>query len=292
MKFQIKSQSFERLGDATEYGTIPLRSLPDGRCLFLKAEAAPILDITDKWMDFEKFVAGSDDEKRRDYEDALTLLSCFGIAKVMTEPTPDEGVFVAGEREYGEVSDFCLAVRHAEGNILLNHAADDRYFSLSAVRERQFNNLEYHFMYKKDGAIRALMNISMMPDVTLPTAVILSGLLFPHGTDKVDRQTFTHALLSYTAAEFGKDFLRMRFLHKIPRASSVPRFDETLRILKNEGFKKTAVLTRELPDGGDVHIYDYVLYDGPLRGSMHTRALHSLRSQAALIREDDADGAS
>lgn len=250
MKFLIKSNAYEKVGGVNEYGTVPLKT--DGRNLFLKEEAGSILEHNDEWTDFDELTKGFDPDKLRDYEDTLTLLSAFGIAEIETLPPKDEGVFVAGEREYAAVSEFLLKHRKEKGNFLLSDAGDD-FFSQSNVRARQFNNVEYNFTYKKGGEILALLIVETAAKGTLSTSLTLNGLIFRQNLSDEERQNITREFLKYLAGEFCEDYRRLRFLRKI----TAENVDETVfNMLKSEGFKKTAVLKNELYGGKDVEIYD------------------------------------
>ena len=260
MKFLINRSSYKRLGEATEYGTIPFQTTSEGRNFFLKTDAASILNFADTWTDFSDLAKDFDQTKIQDYKDALTLLLAFGIAQIKELPEEtqkNDGIFVAGEREYAAVSEFLSKNVKNKCNFSLDRKADISYFSPSKVRERQFNNIDYHFMYKKSGKISALLIVRCLPPETLSSSLLLCGLLFDVKTGESERQSMAHELIARISKEFGMDYKRLRFLRKL----SDPQFDgieteETLRILITEDFIKTARLERELQDGGDVEIYD------------------------------------
>lgn len=254
MRFKVKAGTFRRLGEVTEYGTVPLQSVPDGYSLFLPLSAAPLLELQEGWHDMEALVRGLGETQRREWEDALVLLSCFGIAERETAAEPQEGVFVAGEREYGEVAAFIRAARKTGFCYLLEGGAEEEYFSLSAIRERQFNNREYYFQYKRDGKILAVLFVTLLPKETFSAALLLGGFLAGSGGAE-ERRGWLRALLQRISSAFSRDFAKLRFLCKSEAEEGM------LQMLREAGFGKTAVLEHELPDGRPVAIYDYALHD-------------------------------
>lgn len=254
MKFFIKSDAYKRVGAVTEYGTLPLRA--DERNFFLKADAEQILDNADRWTDFDELTGNFDEAKLKDYEEALTLLSAFGVAEIEEKPTKSEGIFVAGEREYAAVSEFLLKNRADANNFLWDYNADDEYFSLSKVRERQFNNIEYHFMYKNDDEILSVLIVRTAPQGTLSTSLLLSGLLFKPNLTAEEKQNIFGEFLRYVSKEFCGDYRRLRFLRKILANGC---YEEIFSLLKEYNFIKKATLKNELLGGGDVEIYDFEL---------------------------------
>lgn len=260
MRFRLIKDSFRRLGECTGYGTIPLYSEVNGKNLFLPVGAELLLQLADEaagWYDLDSLTKDFDETRRRACEDALVILACFGIAECeQVETKSQEGVFVAGEREYEEVSRFIQAAQAEGGGYLLEGRGLEDFFSVSAVRARQFNNVCYHFMYRRDGRMEAVLLVSMMPKETLPTAVMLGGLLFRAGLAAEEQKKFFHALLRHVAEAFAADFSKLRFFYKNDTEA------DTLSLLLEEGFRKVAVLSHELSDGGSVVLYDYSLVEG------------------------------
>lgn len=264
MRFQLYKDRFRRLGDHTEYGTIPLYSEANGKNLFLPLAAEPLLQLAESspgWHVFEEVARDFEEEQQRALEDALVILSSFGLAECLQEEEQREGVWVVGEKEYKEVVSFIREAQAEGGGYLLEGRGSTDYFSVPALRARQFNNLCYHFMYRRDDLIRGVMFVSMMDREIMPTAILLAGLLFRPGLRGEERKVVFQGLLQYVAGAFRQDYAKLRFLYKCEAEA------ETLSLLLEAGFRKIAVLPRELADGGSVTLYDYDMRKGDAYGS-------------------------
>lgn len=254
MKFEILTDRFERRKERTAYGTIPLRRRADGRDFFLKETAAALLELPAGIHDFDECFGAYGKSLRQDLSDGLTLLSAFGAAAVVPEQDSSACVFrVAGERDYADIAGF---VNSGRVFFLGSLAASDDVMSMDAIRARQFNNLEYCFLYREQGELKGVLIAGMPSEESWSTACRLCGIVLsdefagsPSGLLSSDGEKAVRGLLDCTEEAFRGDMGIFRYL-------CLKDDDPFLPFLKDEGFQETAFLRHELADGGDVRIYD------------------------------------
>ena len=250
MKFMIDSTKYQRTGETTASGTLPLKSLANDRPLFLDGKAADILDHCDVWEDFDELLRGQK-SRRKELYDALVLLNCFGVAQI-EEETCDPALprtRIAGEREYRSVSAFLLIHRHLKDAYFLHSDVPDEYYSEDNLRARQFNNQEYNFYIEQNGLPRALLQIAMPDPTCLTRTATICGLVCDAEADEEEKHRFPAMLLDRACSALRKDCGRLRFLCTAETQSF-------RTFLTEQGFREIGRLTAELPDGGDVTILD------------------------------------
>lgn len=250
MKFMIDSAKYQRTGETTSSGTLPLKSLANDRPLFLDGQAADILDHCDVWVDFDELLRGQEN-RRKELYDALVLLNCFGVAQI-EEETCDPALprtRIAGEREYRSVSAFLLKHRHLKDAYLLHGNLPDEYYSEDNLRTRQFNNQEYNFYIEQNGLPQALLQIAMPDPVCLTRTATICGLICGTEADEEEKRRFSAMLIDRACSALQEDCDRLRFLCTA-ETQSLRAF------LTEQGFREIGRLTAERPDGGDVTILD------------------------------------
>ena len=244
MKFRIITENFDVRGEATPYGTIPLRSRVNRRDFFLDIKAADLLSLPEGEHDFDELFGSCDPRDRRAFLDGLTLLSAFGVAEVSAEePEGPICCRVAGERDYRDISKLLTGEDTVRMGVV---PADKVYMSEDNIRARQFNNDEYNFIYTENGEIKGVL-IACMPQAgSFSAAFRLCGIAIARGCDP---DMIIGPLFACAKDAFRDEFRICRYLCF---AEDDP-FAERLTVL---GFRETAKLSAEAEDGGDVTVYD------------------------------------
>ncbi len=249
MKFEILSEGYERRGEETPFGTIPLRSTSNRRDFFLNSAAAELLALPEGVHDFEEEFGQCSPEKKRDLEDGLILLSAFGAAAI-TEEKPDFGApyicRVAGEKDYKAIA---ALINSDTACRLGTIQKSETNMSQDMIRARQFNNQEYNFLCLKEGKPLAVLLVGMPAWESYSDAFRIAGIAVANETDQADIKELAGMLLDYAIAEFQEEFSICRYL-------SFAEDDPLAEMLKEKGFSETASLKGEAEDGGDVVIYD------------------------------------
>ena len=244
MKFRIIRDGYEKRGDTTPYGTIPLRSKRNGRDFFLSVEAEALMTLPDGEYDFDGTFGAFDREKRQALLDGLTLLSAFGAAELFDEPRrSSEFCRVAGEKDY------CAVAALITDDTTLRFGQlpiDPVYMSQDSIRARQFNNEEYNFLYIKNDEIKAVLTACMPQASSYSAAFRLLGIAIGEGCDAED---VIDRLLECAMRSFCGEFRICRYLCFDPN-------DPFAKTLLSKGFKETARLFGEAEDGADVTVYD------------------------------------
>ena len=243
MRFEIINDGFEKRGDITPYGTLPLRSKGNGRDFFLNAPAAVLLDLSSGEHDFEAEFGGLPPEKQQELRDGLTLLSAFGAAKLQKESAESAFCRVAGEKDYKAVS---ALVNSDSVTRMGKMPRDPEYMSQDSIRARQFNNDEYNFLYWENGALKGVLLACIPSSKTYSVAFRLCGIVVSEDADAAET---AGKLIDYTISEFQEEFRICRYL-------CFEEEDRLVPILLAHGFAQTAHLLKEAEDGGDVTIYD------------------------------------
>lgn len=243
MRYFINGAAFTR--QAAQKGVIPLKA--GFRALFLKESAGRLLDRAGEWMDFESVAQGASDELRRDLEDGLTLLECFDIAQVERE-IPPQVCRVAGERDYRRISAFLQKHAGAPENPSIEYV--EALHNEDAVRARQFNNQEYHFLCERDGEIIALMIVRTPTPEDVSSVAFIQQAVFDVALPEDERATLLAAMIGKVASAFRRDYRKLRYLYFAPCQ------DRTLAELRQQGFEKVCTLEKELPGGAALHLYD------------------------------------
>lgn len=254
MKFMLKSDAFQRLGEITDYDTIPLLATESKRNLFLPSGAEPLLAQSDNWIELEQLQASYSD-KAEDLKNGLILLECFGIAEVKEDPRQeDKSLRVAGERDYRSLADFLTGGKiRRYGNIDLSMTEYvQEYLNQDNIRARQFNNMEYNFLIRRNGELVAVLLVGMPSEASYSTACCISWFVVSEDVSEEEDVELLNKLLDYTAEAFKAEFTRLRYL-------SVAEGDLFVKMLVDYGFKQVAKLVKEADDGRDVIIYDYPL---------------------------------
>ncbi len=250
MKFYIEREAFTAVEPAKD--AIPLKALRSGCALFLNPSAAPLL-ATHGWVDFEEFAADAGAPLRRDFEDALTALECFELAKVAErEARAGNDCRVAGEKDYAAVSAFIRA--HMACGHSYSPVANPEYYSAVSVRARQFNNSDYHFMKERGGELIAVLIVTVPTAGDVSSVVTLHAAVFSALLNKAESAACLHDLLEFAELEFKEEFSTFRFLYTDAKQ------DAMLSMLLDEGFTKVCTLEKELNKTIDLVIYD--LYRG------------------------------
>ena len=254
MYFIVHEDAFTRLGEETEFGTIPLRAAGSRRELFLKNTAAALLACPEERLDFAALTAGKSEAEVRDLEDGLILLECFGIAEVFENPREEEkSVRVAGEKDYRGIASFLAANRkQCYGSY---YVTDESYVNEDGIRMRQFNNNEYNILSFKDGAIEAVMLTGMPRNYNMENNFRLAWVVLADDVPEAEIDDIIMKLLDYACEKLGREFSCFRYL-------SIGEDERLLSVLLRYGFKKKAFLKKETIDGRDVTVYDYRLREG------------------------------
>lgn len=254
MKFEILTDRFERRKERTAYGTVPLRRLADHRDFFLKETAAALLELPAGIHDFDECFGSCGESLRQDLLDGLTLLSAFGAATVVPEQDRSACAFrVAGEHDYADIAGL---VNGGRACFLGSVAASEDVMGMDAIRARQFNNLEYCFLYREQGELKGVLIAGMPSEESWSAACRLCGIVLsdefagsPSSLLSPEGEEVVRGLLACTEEAFRGDMGIFRYL-------CLKDDDPFLPFLKNEGFQETAFLRQETTDGGDVRIYD------------------------------------
>ncbi len=244
MKFEICHDAYERRGQVTEDGTLPLRSLKNGRDFFLKAAAAPLLELDGSVHDAETEFSALTPETRQDYLDGLTLLSAFGAARVLEETAESPvRIRVAGEKDYKAIAQ----LMNRENVLRLGKIpGDPTYMNEDNIRARQFNNDEYNFLYLRSGELRGVL-LACMPSLKAHSVAFrLCGIAVEEGEDVGE---IVGKLTDYCIREFSGEFRVIRYL-------CFREEDPLLPYLEEMGFTRSAYLEKEAEDGGDVAVFD------------------------------------
>ena len=249
MQFLIHSDAFTREPGAGE--TVPLKTVKTGRMLFLKATAAALLDRLDAWTAFDAFSAGAGDAQKADWLDGLTLLECFDIAELTDLPLPardPDGCRVAGERDYKAVGAF-LQENVGKG---FSAAAitDPRYYSEDNVRARQFLNQEYNFLREENGALQAVLTISVPRPENVSCVGTVDKVVFDAALDEPTAVRCLSSLISFAGEEFTGDLSKLRFFCTGGERGWL------LERLVGLGFAPVCTLEREMHRSVDVTFYD------------------------------------
>ena len=244
MKFRIINEGYEKRGDTTPYGTIPLRSKKNGRDFFLSVEAEELMALPDGEYDFDGTFGAFGQEKRQALLDGLTLLSAFGAAELNDETRRSSAVCrVAGEKDYAAVA----ALITDDTTLRFGQLpVDPVYMSQDSIRARQFNNEEYNFLYIENGEIMAVLTVCIPQASSYSAAFRLLGIAI--GKDCVSEDVI-NKLLECAMRSFCGEFRICRYLCFAPN-------DPFAKTLLSKGFKETARLLGEAEDGADVTVYD------------------------------------
>lgn len=249
MKFEILTEGFERLGEETAYSTIPLRSTATRRDFFLNVAAKELLELPEGEHDFEDAFGELSADRKQDLEDGLVLLSAFGGARI-TKENPESGSScfcrVAGERDYRAIANLINGDSvYRMGTI----PKSEVNMNEDMIRARQFNNLEYNFLYWKDETLKAVLLAGMPAPESYSAAFRLCGIAVSDDFAETERRLIAEKLINYTIDAFRKEFSVCRYL-------SFSEKDDLADLLMCKGFVRTAYLPNEAENGRDVTVYD------------------------------------
>jgi hypothetical protein len=251
MKFEILSDEYERLGDATQYGTIPLKGKSNKRNFFLDVTAAGLLDLPGGVHDFDGVFKDLDVKQKNEMVDGLRVLTAFGAARIIKEEDKDPDGFkfrVAGEKDYKDVAAFL----GGKGTKTYGFVVSGDPATEDNLRANQFNNMEYLFLCRKNGKIVGL-TVAIMPKETAATrAFQISGVVVADKLTDEEKDTVVKGLWDYVKKAFEGEF-------KICRHISYAEDDKFLSYLKDFGFIKTATLEKETSAGATSFVYDLKL---------------------------------
>lgn len=249
MRFEILFDRFERRGEETPYGTIPLRSTATKRDFFLDHSARHLLDLEGNVHDFDDEFGGEETAVRKSLLDGLRLLAAFGGAKLLPDEPRDPAGFcfrVSGEQDYKGAA----ALINDGGTRRLGPLPrDETAMNEDNLRARQFNNLEYLFLCLRGGEIAAVLITAMPKAESLSAAFRICGIALSEKLSRKEEPGVIRGLLKYVVAAFEGEFAICRYL-------SFEKSDGFVPILKSNGFTRTARLEKETASGGDVTVYD------------------------------------
>lgn len=249
MRFEICTDEYERLGDTTQYGTIPLKGKKHNRNFFLDVTAADLLDLSDGIYDFDEQFKDLDSTQKNEIFDGLRVLTAFGGAKIIKEEDKDPDGFkfrVAGEKDYKETAAF---LADKDTRVLGSVVKDGEIANEDNLRATQFNNLEYLFLCRRKGSIVAVLVAVMPKENAATTAFQISGAAVSKDLSDKEKDEVVKGLWDYTKGAFDGEF-------KICRHISYAEDDALLPYMKEFGFVKTASLEKETAAGGNVDVYD------------------------------------
>lgn len=252
MKFEILTENFERRKERTPYGTIPLRRISDRRDFFLNENAAALLELPAGVHIFEECFEGLDETLLRDLRDGLTLMAAFDAAAIDFEEDKPVCTFaVAGERDYYDIS----ALINNENAIRFGTFPNPQDMTMDAMRGRQFNNIEYHFLYREQGTLKGVLIVGLPSEESYSTAVRIIGIVLSGDVctsaipEDPAAEPILRGLITYAENAFHNDMGIMRYL-------CYDSDDPILPLLLKMGYQETAFLRHETLNGNDVRIYD------------------------------------
>lgn len=250
MKFIIDQDAFNAQEETHE--TIPLKLVESGRMLFLKPSAKPLLHAAG-WTDFDAFAFGADEALRMDFEDAITALECFDLARVQERSgIAYKQCCVAGERDYALLAQFMQ--HYLSLGLSFTPVETPLYYSLDNVRLRQFTNTEYHFMKMDGSELLAVLVVGVPPGDDVSSVATFGAVVFRDTLDEAACRACLKDLLDFAAFEFRGELNRFRFLH----VAEDPRQKQILPLLTDYGFQKICTLEKEILQKIDLKIYDYI----------------------------------
>ncbi len=249
MRFEICTDEYERLGDTTQYGTIPLKGKKHNRHFFLDVTAADLLDLKDGTYDFDEEFKDLDSTQKNEIFDGLRVLAAFGGAKIIKEEDKDPEGFkfrVAGEKDYKEAAAF---ITDEDTLILGSVVKDGDIVNEDNLRATQFNNKEYVFLCRKSGKVVSVLVAVMPGEAAVTTAFQISGIAISKALSDKEKDEVVKGLWNYTKKAFEGEF-------RICRHLSYKEDDGFLPYAKEFGFVRTACLEKESAAGGNVEVYD------------------------------------
>ena len=239
-------------------GTASIFIRPSKQVLYLNKTASEIIrnagEITDS-KDLAEYVIAKfnynpADKSRiiEDLEDTVYLLSTYSVLKLIEDKNDDprNTVRVAGEKDYVDISDFIKRNINNPENYFYNDFIE--LYSPVPIRTRQFNNLEYNILAKKEGRIVAILTLAIPPKMSTALSVIL--VAFECGLSKETSISVMEQMLNYSSGLFKKSMKKYRvniFNEKQRGVSSM--FD-------NLGFREITRYVNETRDGNDLIVLD------------------------------------
>lgn len=181
MKFKIIEDSYIFRDEDDD--TISLMIKETSQIIYLNAMAKKILETSHDFCELKDFVkmlnldSGTEKIAMKEFEELIYQLESFGILLISNkEVFYGEGCKVAGERDYADIANFieCNLKNQYSYSSITNTA----YFNSISIRSRQFNNLEYNILKRKDEKILSDLIISMPASTSGLSVIFINGIIF------------------------------------------------------------------------------------------------------------------
>lgn len=253
MKFRIDSASFflreENRGSAT------VMNLKTNQVVYMNATGRKVFERCDEVIDFDEFIDSlnyphvSREKLCADYKKLLIKLYAYGFAELSDiERRTQDGCFVAGIEDVDAISAFLRASCANEPSCA--EATSPIYYSRHAVYSRLTNGQTPYLYLQCGGVIKAAVDTQVSALGMGESVVYLGSFFFADGMNAAECASAVKALVELASAAAKQSASKLRYMYMNPRQ------DKIIEMLTPLGFKKTAVLEKEVNACRDLCLYD------------------------------------
>ncbi len=231
-------------------GTYSFMNLETMQIMFLNKTASIIynnadIDILDDLVVFimNNFKGVTFDEAKKDCEQILNYMDVLGLINIVRESSCVEQITVAGENDYKDISQFILDSLCLKDVYMLLSSNKKTDYSAYAIRNRQFNDLEYNFIHRDhNNKIDALLTFSYNKGSSILTLTNIVG--------EFKNETIFSEIIQYVL-EQTMFLTKIRFLIEDNKINNIKNLIEKL------GFTIETKLKKEY-DNNDLLIYSII----------------------------------
>ena len=188
-------------------------------------------------------------EIENDIKDSLYQLEAMGIINILDKPQEfSNNLKIAGEKDYELISKFICKNLSNKSSYL--NANDSRYYIDVAIRERQFNNIEYNIVKYYNKEIIANIVVLVPDKMSIYSVLSINSVVFKKELDEKEIKGILKDMLKFIEEKFSIDYNKIRF----------NVFDKSHIFIKNIfeqlGFIKICLYKNEISKTINLEVYD------------------------------------
>ena len=253
MKFRIDSSKFFLREE--NRGSVTVMNLETNQVVYINSTGRKVFDHCDETVDFDEFIDSlnypgvSRKKLCGDYKKLLIKLYANGFAKLTDiERRTEDGVFAAKEEDMEALSIF-LKASCANANSCAV-AASPVYYSRFAVYSHITAGSTPYFYVQKGGKIIAAVDAQTFSLGMGESVITLNSFFFDEKLSAEECAAAMKEIISFTASVARQSANKLRYMYMNSRQ------DKIVEMLVQNGFKKTAVLEKEINGSRDLSLYD------------------------------------
>ena len=253
MKFRIDSSKFFLREE--NRGSVTVMNLETNQMVYINATGRKVFDHCDETVDFDEFIDSLDypgvsrEKLCGDYKKLLIKLYANGFAKLADiERCTEDGCFAAKDEDMEALSEF-LKASCANANSCAV-AISPAYYSRFAVYSHITAGSTPYFYLQKDGKIIAVVDAQTYSLGMGESVVTLNSFFFDEKLSAEECAAAVKEIINFIASVAKQSASKLRYMYMNPRQ------DKIVATLVRCGFKKTAVLEKEVNGSKDLCLYD------------------------------------